>query len=190
MPFDLIGHQGLGRKLHHLRQEVHGEIGNADVPREAFPLHPAQRADGVGERDPRVRPMDQQKIDLGEAKLREALLGRALEFARREMVGPHLRGDEDVGTGHAGGPQPLADLALVAVHLGGVDMAIPEAQSVLDHSHAGALAQIPRPEADCGNAGAVGFNEWGGQESFSGKFTPRHPLLEAAARRSISRPSR
>jgi hypothetical protein len=33
---------------------------------------------------------------------------------------------------------------------------------MLDHPHAGTLAQIPRPEADRGNAGAIGFDERSG----------------------------
>ena len=71
--------------------------------------------------------------------------------------------------------QPLADLALVAVHLGGVDVAVAEAQRLLDHPHAGALAQIPRPEADRGNACAIGFDERGGHGTFRDKGSSSAP---------------
>jgi len=56
-----------------------------NMARIADALHLAQRADGLGERDLRVRPMDQQQIDLGEPHARQALLGGALEVVRRQM---------------------------------------------------------------------------------------------------------
>jgi hypothetical protein len=43
----------------------------------------------------------------------------------------------------AGGAQTLADLALVVVHFRGVDVAIAQAQRLLDHSHTSTPAQVP-----------------------------------------------
>jgi hypothetical protein len=75
MPFDLVGHQRLGRKLHRLRQQVQGEVRDADVPREPLALHPAQRADGVGQRHARVRPWISRRST-----------SESLSFARLSLV--------------------------------------------------------------------------------------------------------
>ena len=115
VPFDLVGHHVLGRQQLHRLPELDGEVRQRDVPRAAFALHTAQRADRVGERNARVRPAHQQEIDLGKLELGgRGLLGRPLELARREMVRPHLRRDEDLVGGGRRTAKPLADLALVA----------------------------------------------------------------------------
>ena len=53
-----------------------GEVRDSDVAGETLPLHPGERADRIGERDARVRPVDQQEVDLGEAQLDQALSGK------------------------------------------------------------------------------------------------------------------
>ena len=78
---------------------------------------------------------------------------------RREMAGPHLCGDEHLVAGNAGGAQPFADFTLVLVDLRGVDMAIAEPQRLLDQPRAGAPAQLPGAEPDCGNFDAFGLDE-------------------------------
>src|SRR3954453_20401851 len=75
------------------------------------------------------------------------------------MRGPHLGGHEHLVAVDAGGTQSLAYLAFVLVDLGAVDMAIAEPQRLLDHSRAGAAAQLPGAEPDCRNSCAVGLNE-------------------------------
>ena len=64
------------------------------------------------------------------------------------MVGPDLGGDEHFIAADAGGPHAVADLALVVVDLGGVDVAIAESQRLLDDARAGPAAQLPGPEPD------------------------------------------
>jgi len=87
------------------------------------------------------------------------LLGRELEFARRQMGLPDLGGDEDLVALDARCAQAVAHLALVVVHLGGVDMAIAEPQRLLDHARAGAPAHLPGPEPDRRYLGALGLDE-------------------------------
>ena len=119
------------------------------------PLHPGERADRIGERNARVRPVDQQEVDVGEAQLRQAFLGGPLEFARRQVVLPDLGGDEDVVAPDPAGAQTLPDLALIAIHLGGVDVAVSEPPRLLDPPGAEPTAQIPGAETDHRDARAV-----------------------------------
>ena len=86
---------------------------------------------------------------------RQAVLGGAFELARGKMRRPDLGDDEHLVALDAGGAQPLPDLALVVVHLGGVDVAIAEPQRLLDDARAGAPAQVPGAETDERDAGAV-----------------------------------
>src|ERR1700733_5070589 len=72
------------------------------------------------------------------------------------MVAPDFGGDEHRVALDARRAQALADLALVAIHLGGIDMAVAEAQGLLDDARTGALAQVPGTEADRRNPRAVG----------------------------------
>ena len=102
--------------------------------------------------------MQQEKIDFRYPELGETFLGGLFEIARGEMRRPHLGGDEHLVTLHAGGAQPLPDLALVAVHLRGVDVAIAEPQRLLDHAHAGLPAQVPGAETNQRNSRTIGFD--------------------------------
>jgi hypothetical protein len=125
------------------------------MPGKARLLHMAQRADRLRQRNARIGPVDQQEVDVGEAQLRQAFLGGPLEFARRQVVLPDLGGDEDVVAPDPAGAQTFPDLALIAVHLGGVDVAVSEPQRLLDHPRAQPPAQIPGAETDRRNPRAV-----------------------------------
>src|SRR5262245_39636735 len=74
---------------------------------------------------------------------------------------PHLGGDEHLVARHARGTQALAHLALVVVHLGGVDVAIAEPQRLLDNARAIAPAQVPGAEPDRRYLRAFGLDEGG-----------------------------
>ena len=104
------------------------------------------RAERLDKRHARVRPVDQQQIDMIEPQLREALLDRAFEIGRREQRRLHFGGDDHLGA-LAGGAHALADFALVVVHLRGVDVAIADADRLLDDPRAVAPAQAPRCRA-------------------------------------------
>jgi hypothetical protein len=105
---------------------------------------------GMRHRNARVRPMDEQEIDLGEAQPCQALLDGALERGRRQMVLPHLGGDEHFVARQARCAQALSNLALIAVHFRGVDMAIAEPQRPVRRCARGLhprKSQVPRPTA-------------------------------------------
>jgi len=93
---------------------------------QSLALDPRQRAQRIRERHLRVRPMQQQQVDLGHAQPRQALLGGSLEIVRLEVGGPDLGGEEYLVAFHAGSAHALAHLALVVVGLRGVDVAVAE----------------------------------------------------------------
>ena len=132
------------------------------------------------ERDLRVRPMQQEEIHLREPQPRQALLGGALELARGEMRRPDLGGDEHVVALDAGCAQSFADLALVVVHLRGIDVAVAKPQRLLDDPRAGATAQIPGAEPDQRNAGAMRFDDMRSDDIC---FGSRHGALTSLPRR-------
>jgi hypothetical protein len=72
--------------------------------------------------------------------------------------GPHFCGDEHLVAGNAGAAQSLAHFQLIVVHLGGIDMAIAEAQRLRDETRAAFPAQFPCAEPDGWNV--RGTNGW------------------------------
>lgn len=101
---------------------------------------PRQRAQCLHQRHLRIRPVQQQQVDLGQAQSHQAFLGRTLQIVGSEMRGPDLGGEEDLIALHARGTQALADLAFVLVHLRGVDVAIAEPDRLLDEPRTDASA--------------------------------------------------
>ncbi len=99
-----------------------------------------QCAQRLRQRHPRIRPVQQQQIDLGEPQFGQALLGGSLEIVGREM---RRLNHEYLVAPDLGGAQALADLALVFVDLCGVDVAISAPQCLLDETRTGAPAQLP-----------------------------------------------
>ena len=75
------------------------------------------------------------------------------------MIGPDLCGYEHVIPAHARGAQAVADLALVVIGLGRIEMAVAEPQGLLDKAGAGPTAQFPGPQPDRRNSGTVGLDE-------------------------------
>ncbi len=112
----------------------------------ALALHLGHRAERLGERHARVRPVDQQQVDGVEPQLRQAP-GRALELARRQQGRRHLGGDEDL-VAHAGGAHALAHRAFVVVHLRGVDVAVAERHRLLDQPRAFRPRSVQVPSHD------------------------------------------
>ena len=160
MHLDLVAGDRLAGELHRLIEQRDGEIRHADVTRAALFLHLAQRADGVGERHLLARPMQQQKIDMIELHLGEALLERAREIRRRMIGRPDLGGDESFVARQAGGAQAFGDLGFVLVGLRGVEMAIADLHRFLRQAHAIGAAQFPGAEPDGRHMHAGGFNEF------------------------------
>src|SRR5215468_1920531 len=158
MHLDLVAHQRLLRELHGLLDQRDGEVRHADVARKSHTLDLAERAERVAQRNLRIRPVQQEQIDLRELQPLQARLRGTLEVAGGKVRRPHLRGDEHLLAFYAGGAQSLPHLAFVVVKLGGVDVAVAAPQRLFDDTHAGAPAQLPGAEADEGNARAVRFD--------------------------------
>src|SRR3954447_26034529 len=66
MDLDLVGHQGLARKLGRLFQQGGGEIRDPDMLCASVAFGLAQDAEGFRQRYLRVRPMDEEQIDPGQ----------------------------------------------------------------------------------------------------------------------------
>src|SRR5215470_10910503 len=109
--------------------------------------------------------MDQQQVHVRQPQLDQAVFRGAFELPRREIALPDLGGDEHLLASDAGAAHGLADLALVVVHRRGIDVAIAEAQRLLDDALAGAPAQLPGPQSESGNARTIGLDILHGQIS-------------------------
>src|SRR5450631_3848663 len=103
------------------------EVGDADragatVGAELLQRPP--RGDEVAAVQGRERPMDQEQVDVIEAQLAERCLERAASVVRPVVAVVELAGDEHLRSVQAGAAYGLPDAALVAVHLGGVDVPV------------------------------------------------------------------
>jgi hypothetical protein len=67
MHLDLVADERLIGNCNRFVEQGYGEIGDADAAREPHALDLAQRAKRLTQRDLRVRPMQQQKIDFGKS---------------------------------------------------------------------------------------------------------------------------
>jgi hypothetical protein len=94
MQLDLIADERLARERHRFLDQRDGEVRHADVAGNARLLDLAKRAERLGERDARVRPMQQEQIDLGKPQPRQAVLRCAFELARRKVRRPDFGGDK------------------------------------------------------------------------------------------------
>src|SRR5262249_44002996 len=163
MDLDLVRHQRFARELHRVLQQGDGEIRDSDMLGAPVAFGLAQNAERLLKRHLRARPMDEKKVDPGKLELLQALIERALEVGGGKLIVIDLGGDENMLAREAGGAQPatqpLTDLALVAVALGGVDVAIADAERGLDRVDAGRVHERHGAEPDRGNPCAVGFDE-------------------------------
>ena len=111
----------------------------------------------------RVWPVNHQKIDEGQTELLQAFVDRTLEIAQRQTIEPDFGGDKDILALEAGAAQgiaqTLADFALIAVHLRGVEVPVAELQRRLDQLDAKVLLQRHGAETEHWNARAVRFND-------------------------------
>ena len=105
--------------------------------------------------------MDQQQVDKGQLQLDQALVDDALEIVGHQVALAHFCADEHLVARDAGGAQALAVFHLVAVILGGVEMAVADLQGGLDRLHADVAFQSHGAEADLRDAGAMRFDDGG-----------------------------
>ena len=101
MALDLQGRQWLRTKPDRLVKHGDVEIGDADVTREAVPLCLGERAHGFGKRGVLLRPMNEQQIDIVDAKRTEALFDRADEVGGMKILVRDLGADKDLAARHA-----------------------------------------------------------------------------------------
>ena len=158
---------GSGQSPECFVDERDGEIGDADVAREAVALGLGERLHGLAQRDLRVRPVHQQKVDVVEAELGEARLDRAGEIVGLEVLVRDLGGDEELRPWQAGGANPFADAALAPVFARRIDMAIAGRKRRGDEL--AAVSQRARPESDHRHRGTVRGQPVGGRTRHRGR---------------------
>jgi hypothetical protein len=125
---DLVAEDGgdLGGLAHHRR----GEVADADVADLAGLLQLQHGAEGLLKRHLGVRPMQQEEIDPLGLEVLEAALGGLDQALVGEIGRPDLGGEENGVAVHPGFADAAADLGLVVVHAGGVDVAVAELKGV------------------------------------------------------------
>src|SRR3954452_2722637 len=99
------------------------EVADPDGPRALFAVNALERAPGI-EPLVRYRPMHEVEIYILEAEPTQAGVERSQRAVVALIVVPELRGDENVRTRHTALPEPLTDVAFVAVDAGGIDVAV------------------------------------------------------------------
>jgi hypothetical protein len=155
------------------------------MARQPIALDFAQSAKRLGKRDLRIGPVQQQQVDFALAQPHQRVAGSAFECARCEMRRPDIRRQKHLAALDAGGVQAFADLALIVVDFCGVDVAIAEPQSLLDHARARTPAQFPRAEPDQGNPGALGLDAgYGIDRAHLGCKFRAWPAKEEASRKA------
>jgi hypothetical protein len=143
MHLDLVAHQRFRGEAHRLLDQRNREVGHPDVAGVPASLDVAQGPQRLGERNLRVRPVQEQQINLGQPQPRQAALSGTFQLERRKMRRPDLGGDENALAPDPRRPQTVAHLAFVVVHLRSIDMAVAEPQCLLDDARASASAQFP-----------------------------------------------
>src|SRR5690348_7126782 len=103
--------------------------------------------------------MDQQQIDIIAAEALEALLDVAADLRRTQLAHRHFGGDEEVGARYAGIADRGAHVALVAVKLGGVDVAVADGERRAHGVVARSAGERPGAEAECRQMRALGRNK-------------------------------
>src|SRR5215471_8148506 len=119
---------GNGEKLFQMGSN---EVAHTDRPRPLLFVKAFEGAPGV---EPLAanRPVDEIKVDVIEAEARKAAVESAQGLVVALVFVPQLGGDEDFLPCDAARSDPVADVGLVAINSGGVDMSIAEAQSRCD----------------------------------------------------------
>ena len=92
-----------------------------------------------------------------EPQLLQGGVERAADRVRRQILVPDLCGDVQIVAGDARGRERGADRLLVAVHFGGVDMAVAEPQRAFDRGAAGIALHAEGAEPEPGQADALGL---------------------------------
>ena len=131
MHLDLVGDQMLAAR--HRQRPIdlrHRKVGDADVARQALFTGLVQGPDVVGHGHFIIgrRPMHQRQIDVIDPELSPTFLEAIEQCLRLQLIPPYLGGQEDLLARHVALRERLANRALVAIELRGIDMPIPQRQ--------------------------------------------------------------
>ena len=143
-----------------------GEVGDAGRAHQPVVAQLDQRPPGlVVLLLRRVRPVDEVHVDPVQPQPLQGLAGAGDRVVVRVVPTGDLAGHHDLVAGHAGAPDRLADLGLVAVVHGRVDQPV----AVLERTGHGrdrvVAAQTGGAEADRRDGGAVVELAWGGRKA-------------------------
>ncbi len=154
--FHLIGHQFGAVHVDRFVELDGGEVAHADAAGLARVAHLSERAQRVAHRHFGARPVDQQQVDVVHLQPLEALTYPLVHGRGRERVEPDLGGDEQLVARHAGFPDRLPHLGLVAVTDGGVDMAVAVFDGRPDRGDAFVAGQFECSKSKGGHGDAFG----------------------------------
>jgi hypothetical protein len=159
---DLVHHRRDAGDLQRV-EVVRVEVGDPDRAHPARGALLDQHLPGVHEAlgVHRERPVDQHQVEVVGAEVVEAAGDRVAGGLRGVGAVGELGGEVHLPARQAAGCHRLADAALVAVHLGGVDVPVARLQRRQRRRLRCVRRDLPRAEAELGDRGAVGQGEGG-----------------------------
>ncbi len=156
MVFDLVAGDRCADLLHRLLHQLDREIGNAERADAAFVLEPHQRFEDRRQVHALRRPMHQIEIDDIEPEFFLAGVEGALDGIGCQIFVPHLGGDMQIPTGNARSLDAGTHFGLIAIHFGGVDVAIAEPDGACHAGDATLARELESAEAELRHANALG----------------------------------
>ena len=159
MIFDLVGDERQFAQRCRLAHQRLIEVRDADMAHLPCLGHLVQRADLLGKRHCSVRPMKKQEIDVIGLQLLQAFIDRSDKSVAAIVFDPDFCGQEQIRAGDAGVPDAIADFGLVAVDLGGVDVAIAIAKHMGHHAFGVRPRHAEGAETESGDGCAVGADD-------------------------------
>ena len=162
MIFDLVAGDRRLDLLDHGFQERNVEIGDADGAGTALLLQFHQGFEHFGQVHVFGRPVHQIEIDHVQPELLQGSIERPADRIRRQILVPDFCRDMQIATRNAGGGDGGADRLLIAVHFGGVDMAVAQRQRAFDRRATGLGLHAKGAEPEPRQADALGLQMFHG----------------------------
>jgi hypothetical protein len=155
MIFDLIAQQIDLQLLDRFAQQRHREVADPDIPCPTGRPHRFQRPQGLGQRNARIGPMDQQQIDIIRAQPAQAVGGRSRQIGAGKLVIPNLGGQKNVASVDARFGDRLPHPGLVVIGLSGIDMPVAQIQRGAHDPVARRSFQLPGSQTQRGHPRAL-----------------------------------